>query len=95
MKPITNKYWYVHGWYTFYLLDSSTHRFAIDYIWECVTWNVNIYYHLPILPADLNNIKIKQKIIHKTNSTLLIESQILIEKQPHVTAFFTFIKINK
>ena len=76
MKPFTNKYWYIHGWYTFYLLDKSSHEFAINKIWECLTASVTIYYHEPILPSDIENIKITHKTINQTKKTILIQSQI-------------------
>ena len=92
MKPFTNKYWYIHGWYTFYLLDKSSHEFAINKIWECLTASVNIYYHEPILPSDIENIKITHKTINQTKKTILIQSQIQIKKNIVATAMLTFIK---
>ena len=93
MKPITNKYWFIHWGYLFYLLDQTTHEFAIKRIWECLTWNVNIYYHQPVLPSDEKNIKIKHEEIFRTHSTILIQTKLHIKEKIHVTAIFTFIKI--
>jgi len=93
MKPTTNKYWFIHWWYLFYLLDETTHKFAANKIWECLTWNVNIYYHKPVLPSDVENIKIKHKEIFKTNNTILIQSELLVKDKLHISAMFTFIKI--
>lgn len=93
MKPTTNKYWYIHWWYLFYLLDKSSHEFAVDKIWECLTANVNIYYHDVVLPSDVENIKIKHEEIYKTKSSVLIESRLYVKNKLHTTATFTFIKI--
>jgi acyl-coenzyme A thioesterase PaaI-like protein len=92
MQPFTNDYGYIHWWYTFYLLDKSSHKFAIDKIWECLTANANIYYHNPILPSDIENIKITHKTINQTKKTILIQSQILVKKETMATAMLTFIK---
>ncbi len=92
MKPFTNKYGYIHGWYTFYLLDKSSHEFAINKIWDCLTANVNIYYHKPILPADIENIKISHKTINQTKKTILIQSHILVKNNIVATWMLTFIK---
>jgi len=93
MKPITNKYGFIHWGYLFYLLDQATHEFAVKKIWECLTWNVNIYYHQPVLPSDIENIKINHEEIFKTTSTILIQSKLFIKDKLYVTAIFTFIKI--
>jgi acyl-coenzyme A thioesterase PaaI-like protein len=93
MKPITNKYGFVHGGYLFYLLDKTTHEFAVEKIGECLTWNVNIYYHQPVLPSDIENIKIKHEEIFRTNSTILIQSKLLVKDKLHATAMFTFVRI--
>jgi len=92
MKPITNDYWYIHWWYTFYLLDKTSHKFAIDKIWDCLTSNANIYYHKPILPSDIEDLKISHKIINQTKKTILIQSQIFIKTDVVATAMMTFVK---
>ena len=93
MKPFTNEYGYIHWWYTFYLLDKSSHKYAIEKIWKCLTANVNIYYHEPILPSDIENIKINHKTINQTKKTILIQSQIKIKTNTVATAMLTFVKI--
>ena len=95
MKPITNKYWYLHWGYIFYLMDKKTHEFAIKKIWECLTWNVNIYYHKPILPSDVEELKFSFEEIFKTKSTILIQTKVFVKNDLHVTAMFTFIKIKE
>ncbi len=93
MNFTTNKYGYVHWGYLFYLLDKETHKYAIDKIGECLTANVNIYYHKPVLPSDVDNIKLEFKAIFKTSSTILIQTSLLIKSDLHITAMFTFVKI--
>jgi len=92
MEPFTNEYGYIHGWYTFYLLDKSSHEFAKNKIWDCLTANANTYYHEPILPSDIDNIKITHKTINQTRKTILIQSQISIKNNIVATAMLTFIK---
>ena len=93
MKITTNKYWFVHWWYIFYLMDKNTHDLAVKKIWECLTWNVNIYYHKPILPTDIEHATFSYEEIFKTEKTILIQTRLFIKDNLHVTALFTFIKI--
>ena len=95
MKPVTNKYGYVHGGYIFYLMDKATHEFAVKKIGECLTGNVNVYYHKPILPSDIENLKINFTEIFKTKSTILIQTQVYVKADLYVTWMFTFIKIKE
>ena len=93
MKPITNKYGFVHWGYLFYLMDKSTHEFAVDKIGECVTGNVNVYYHQPVVPSDLEHLKIQHEEIFRTNNTILIQTKMFIKANLHVSWMFTFVKI--
>ncbi len=93
MKAITNKYWYIHWWYLFYLLDDSSHKFAINKIWDCLTWNATIYYNKPICKEDLDKIEIKHEEIFRTNKTIIIQSKLLVDKKLYIASTFTFIKL--
>jgi len=74
-------------------MDKKTHEFAISKIWECLTGNVDIYYHKPILPSDVDDMKFSFEEIYKTKSTILIETRVSIRNELYVTWIFTFIKI--
>ena len=76
-------------------MDKKTHEYAIKKIWECLTGNVNIYYHKPILPSDVEDIKFYFEDIFTTKSTILIQTKVFVKNDLYVTAMFTFIKIKE
>ena len=94
MKEI-NKYWYIHGWCSFFKLDEKTHDLAIQEIWEWMTSNASIYYHKPLSTTDKENIKFDLKVISKSRSSVLIQWQISKKWEEFVTWMFTFVKIKK
>lgn len=89
----TNKYWYIHGWCSFFSLDIKTHEMAVEEIWECMTSNASIYYHKPIKPEDREQVEYNLVVISKTRSSVIIQWQITKDNESYVTGIFTFIKI--
>ncbi len=87
-----NKYWIMHWWYIYYLLDELLHNYAILYIWENLTSSSNIYYHNPIIEDNLELYDKNIKILSQTNSTIVLEVIIFKENINYVTWIYTFIR---
>lgn len=88
-----NKYWYVHGGFSFFYLDTKTHEIAIKQIGEAMTSHASVYYHKPLLLDSMSNAEYKINIIAKTNSSITIQWQIIKNGDLFVTWIFTFVKI--
>jgi len=94
MKKI-NKYWYVHWWYSFWILDDKLHNFACNYLGECLTSNASIFYHKPISPEIVSDLEFNISLLSKTSSSVTVEGFISYKGEKYVTSIFTFVKIRK
>lgn len=92
MKKI-NRYNYIHGWYSYYLLDEKTHDLAFSYLWNVLTSNSSIYYYKPIKKDFIDKLEFELNVLNKTNSTILIEWKIKIQDEVYVMWIFNFVKI--
>lgn len=93
MVEKVNKYWFVHGGFSFYNLDTRAHNLAVDTIWEAMTSHASIYYHLPITIEELDSIRYDISIVSKTASSISIQWKIFKWEEVCVTCFFTFVKV--
>jgi len=87
-----NKYWLLHWWYIFYLLDDLLHNFALDYIDDNLTASSNIYYHLPILDESLDSFDKNIIILSHTKNTIILQIIVSKENLNYITWVFTFIR---
>lgn len=93
MVEKTNKYWFIHGWFSFYILDTRAHNLAVKSIWESMTSHAAIYYHKTITVEDMDTIIYDVSVVSKTTSSVSIVWKILRGDEVCITCFFTFIKI--
>lgn len=90
-----NRYNYVHGWYSYYLLDERAHNLAFLHLWDALTSSSSIYYYKPIQKDFIDKLEFELNILNKTNSTILIEWKIKIQDEVYVMWVFNFVKIKK